>query len=200
MEEQLSATARDASAVNHERADADREKRVLEDSLITLQEKNRRLESQLERWRKELTEARAELDEANHRADVLKSKELQNAQDLTNLRAGQQSMEQLEKEVKTLKRLAKQLQEENARLLRNQVPGGGGGDSANVAKLEQENRDLRAELSSFDPAFWEEIEDLKFREHESKRANQRYEKKISEYEQMLTDLSRQYGFPFRRAA
>ena len=30
-----------------------------------------------------------------------------------------------------------------------------------VAALEKDNQDLRAELSAFDPAFFEEIEDLK---------------------------------------
>merc|ERR1712070_362759 len=95
-------------------------------------------------------------------------------------------------EVKHLKHLAKQLQEENARLLRNQLPGGaaGSGDEARMRELAAENRDLRNELSSFDPAFWEEIEDLKYREHESKQLCKRYEK-------MLGELSAQYGFPFK---
>merc|ERR1711924_155645 len=158
---QLSTTAREHSAVASGQADADREKRILEDSLITLQEKNRRLEAQLERWRKELTEARAELDEAHHTVEGLQSREQQ-----------------------------------NARLLRANQAGQGAADASSteaMCRLEEENKDLRAELSSFDPAFWEEIEDLKYREHESKQ-------NCRKYERMLTELSRQYGFPFQAPA
>jgi len=88
--------------------------------------------------------------------------------------------------------LAKQLQDENMRLLKKNSSNGGGGGSEQVVKLEQENRDLRAELSSFDPAFWEEIEDLKYREDEAKRLCRKYEK-------MLNELSREYKFPFTSA-
>merc|ERR1711924_290852 len=193
---QLSTTAREHSAVASGQADADREKRILEDSLITLQEKNRRLEAQLERWRKELTEARAELDEAHHTVEGLQSREQQNERELHTLRAGQDSMEQLAGEVRNLKHLAKQLQEENARLLRANQAGQGAADASSteaMRRLEEENKDLRAELSSFDPAFWEEIEDLKYREHESKQ-------NCRKYERMLTELSRQYGFPFQAPA
>ena len=191
-EEQIAATRREQQAVASGQAGVDREKRVLEDSLITLQEKNRRLESQLERWRKELTEARADLDEAQHTLEQQRDREVGNERELSTLRAGQQSMEQLGAEVKNLKTLAKQLQDENTRLLRSQGAAQGTGDAAShekLQKIEAENRDLRAELSSFDPAFWEEIEDLKYREHESKQLCRKYEK-------MLHELSRQYGFPF----
>ena len=101
-------------------------------------------------------------------------------------------MDGLGDEVQNLKQLAKQLQEENARLLRKQGGGGGGGNaggSEEIGKLEQENRDLRAELASFDPAFWDEIEDLKYREHESKNLCRKYER-------MLREASETYGFPF----
>ena len=115
------------------------------------------------------------------------------SRELEGLRAGQSDMTGLAGEVKNLKSLAQQLQNENARLLRTQGSGGGPanaqGLNEEIAKLTTENRDLRAELSSFDPAFWDEIEDLKYREHASKQLCRKYEK-------MLNELSKEYGFPF----
>jgi len=192
MEEQLSAATRDHSTVAATNHEFDREKKLLEDSMITLNDKNKRLESQLERWRKELTEARAELDEAQYSIEKLQGRESQLQRELSGLRAGQSEMDGLGDEVQNLKQLAKQLQEENVRLLRKQGGGGGGGNaggSEEIGKLEQENRDLRAELASFDPAFWDEIEDLKYREHESKNLCRKYER-------MLREASETYGFPF----
>ncbi len=49
--------------------------------------------------------------------------------------------------------------------------GGGGGDNSKalreqLAELEAENRDLKNELNAFDPAFFEEIEDMKHEHHQ----------------------------------
>eukprot|EP00656_Telonema_subtile_P050046 TRINITY_DN6380_c0_g1_i1.p1 TRINITY_DN6380_c0_g1~~TRINITY_DN6380_c0_g1_i1.p1 ORF type:complete len:2666 (+),score=1035.88 TRINITY_DN6380_c0_g1_i1:190-8187(+) len=195
-EQQLNAGVQDRSEQHSMQSSHEREKRVLEDSLIALQDKNRRLESQLERWRKELKDARNEASGLRETVEDLRSGEIAVASELAAAQAGQQSMSQLMSEVSKLKQLAKQLQDENARLARHQMPEGSAGDEGvklKIRKLEEENKDLRSELSSFDPAFWEEIEDLKYREHESKQLNKRYES-------MLSQLSQQYGFPFKPRA
>jgi chromosome segregation ATPase len=57
-------------------------------------------------------------------------------------------------------------------------------------ELQQENQELKTELSAFDPAFWDEIEDLKLNYREAIEAKGRYE-------QMLEHLSQRYGFPFQ---
>ena len=174
----------------------EREKRVLEDSLIALQDKNRRVESQLERWKKELKDSRTEVNVLKETVEDLRNSEVTVASELAAAQAGQQSMQNLMSEVSKLKQLAKQLQDENARLSRHQMPDGSGVDESiklKIRKLEEENKDLRSELSSFDPGFWEEIEDLKYREHEAKQLNKRYES-------MLSQLSQQYGFPFKPRA
>jgi len=55
--------------------------------------------------------------------------------------------------------------------------------------LEQENVDLKAELDSLDPAFFEEVEDLKYQHRETQQL-------AGHYEEMLQLLSERYGFPF----
>ena len=47
---------------------------------------------------------------------------------------------------------------------------------------------LKRELDAFDPAFFEEIEDLKYNYEEALKKN-------VQYEEQLSSLSRQYGFP-----
>ena len=151
----------------------------------------------MERWRRELKESREEVGALQDTVEDLRNGEIAKASELAQAQAGQQSMEQLMADVTKLKQLAKQLQQENTRLMRHQMPEGAGGVDESVKlkvrQLEDENRDLRSELSSFDPAFWEEIEDLKYREHEAKQLNRRYET-------MLSQLSQQYGFPFRKSS
>ena len=46
---------------------------------------------------------------------------------------------------------------------------------------------LRTELDAFDPAFFEEIEDLKFNSHEAVQ-------KVALYEERMTQLSQEFGF------
>ena len=49
------------------------------------------------------------------------------------------------------------------------------------------DKQLKEELDSFDPAFFEEVEDLKYNYHETVKKN-------VQYEQLLQSLSRQHGF------
>eukprot|EP00951_Prasinocladus_malaysianus_P050355 scaffold679608_cov41-Prasinocladus_malaysianus.AAC.1 len=57
-----------------------------------------------------------------------------------------------------------------------------------LAEVEAENEDLKTELNAFDPAFFEEIEDLKHEHHE-------LSKQAAKYERVIRDLSRQLGIP-----
>lgn len=49
-----------------------------------------------------------------------------------------------------------------------------------------ENEALKSELNAFDPAFWEEIEDLKFE-------RQTLGEKVGQYENMIRAMSTQLG-------
>ena len=49
-----------------------------------------------------------------------------------------------------------------------------------------ENDDMRDELSAFDPAFFDEIEDLKYEHHQLKQ-------RCHDYEQVVQELSSQIG-------
>lgn len=53
-------------------------------------------------------------------------------------------------------------------------------------ELEAENADLKTELNAFDPAFFEEIEDLKHEHHQLSI-------KCNTQETVIRDLSRQLG-------
>lgn len=75
--------------------------------------------------------------------------------------------------------------------------GGGGGVSdgqarelrEQVKRLQQENDDLRGELNSLDPAFFDEIEDLKYNHNEMAKL-------VDRYETLLQYLSEKYAFEF----
>jgi DNA repair exonuclease SbcCD ATPase subunit len=78
--------------------------------------------------------------------------------------------------------------------------GGGAGADGELRKareiakkLQEENEDLRAELNSFDPAFFDEIEDLKYNHNEMVKL-------VDRYETLLQHLSSRYGFDFSPAA
>lgn len=47
---------------------------------------------------------------------------------------------------------------------------------------------MRKELDSFDPSFFEELEDLKYNYQEAVKKN-------VQYEEQLNSLAKQYGFP-----
>lgn len=55
-----------------------------------------------------------------------------------------------------------------------------------MATIEAENADMREELSAFDPAFFDEIEDLKYDHHQ-------LQIQCSEYENIVRELSGQLG-------
>ncbi|GAX75484.1 hypothetical protein CEUSTIGMA_g2927.t1 [Chlamydomonas eustigma] len=57
-----------------------------------------------------------------------------------------------------------------------------------LAELEAENRDLKNELNAFDPAFFEEIEDMKHEHHQ-------LSVKVQEYEDMVRELTSALGRP-----
>lgn len=91
----------------------------------------------------------------------------------------QQQLAQRSAEVAGLKRMLEDLQQQLAAagLLAQQslsnAAGGAGGVQLQlavlkdrVAVLEHENDDLRSELNAFDPAFFDEIEDLKHNHHQ----------------------------------
>ncbi|KAJ1484060.1 hypothetical protein T484DRAFT_1894999 [Baffinella frigidus] len=87
------------------------------------------------------------------------------------------------------------------------MPVGGGGAAAGGARsrgqdsaeagdmarrlreLQEENDELKAELNSFDPAFWDDIEDLKYNHNEMVKL-------VDRYEALLSHLSSKYGFEF----
>ncbi len=52
--------------------------------------------------------------------------------------------------------------------------------------IESENADMREELSAFDPAFFDEIEDLKYDHHH-------LQLQCTEYESIVRELSGQLG-------
>ena len=52
--------------------------------------------------------------------------------------------------------------------------------------IESENADMREELSAFDPAFFDEIEDLKYDHHQ-------LQLQCTEYESIVRELSGQLG-------
>ena len=56
------------------------------------------------------------------------------------------------------------------------------------AELEAENRDLKNELNAFDPAFFEEIEDMKHEHHQLTL-------QVRQYEDMLRELTAALGRP-----
>ena len=56
------------------------------------------------------------------------------------------------------------------------------------AELEAENRDLKNELNAFDPAFFEEIEDMKHEHHQLSL-------QVRQYEDMLRELTAALGRP-----
>jgi len=62
-----------------------------------------------------------------------------------------------------------------------------------LKKLQDENEDLRGELNSFDPSFFDEIEDLKYNHDEMVKL-------VDRYENLLEKLSEKYGFEFSRQA
>lgn len=55
-----------------------------------------------------------------------------------------------------------------------------------IIQVEAENADMREELSAFDPAFFDEIEDLKYDHHQ-------LQVQCSEYENIVRELSGQLG-------
>lgn len=55
-----------------------------------------------------------------------------------------------------------------------------------LAEVEGENEDLRAELNAFDPAFFEELEDLKHSHHV-------LQQRVGEYSAIITELSHKLG-------
>ncbi|KAK3238116.1 hypothetical protein CYMTET_51864 [Cymbomonas tetramitiformis] len=61
-----------------------------------------------------------------------------------------------------------------------------------LAVCQTENRDLKNELNAFDPAFFDEIEDLKHDHHELSRVVEQYERQLKKY-------SEEFGVPFRPA-
>ena len=56
------------------------------------------------------------------------------------------------------------------------------------SELEAENRDLKNELNAFDPAFFEEIEDMKHEHHQLTL-------QVRQYEDMLRELTATLGRP-----
>ena len=56
------------------------------------------------------------------------------------------------------------------------------------SELEAENRDLKNELNAFDPAFFEEIEDMKHEHHQLTL-------QVRQYEDMLRELTAALGRP-----
>ena len=52
--------------------------------------------------------------------------------------------------------------------------------SRQADELRRENTELKGELSAFDPAFWDEIEDLKLNYREAMDAKRRYEQMLSQ--------------------
>jgi hypothetical protein len=54
-----------------------------------------------------------------------------------------------------------------------------------VAQLEGDNQDLRAELGAFDPAFFEEIEDLKHEHYQLTQKCAAQELQIAQLQQQL---------------
>ena len=56
------------------------------------------------------------------------------------------------------------------------------------SELEAENRDLKNELNAFDPAFFEEIEDMKHEHHQLSL-------QVRQYEDMLRELTAALGRP-----
>ena len=57
-----------------------------------------------------------------------------------------------------------------------------------LSDLEAENKDLKSELNAFDPAFFEEIEDMKHEHHQLTI-------KVQEYESLIRELSSALGAP-----
>ena len=57
------------------------------------------------------------------------------------------------------------------------------------AELERENQDLKTELGALDPAFFEEVEDLKFQ-------HQRQAARIGRYEAILREWAHELGRPY----
>jgi centrosomal protein CEP290 len=57
---------------------------------------------------------------------------------------------------------------------------------ARVAQLEADNQDLRSELGAFDPAFFEEIEDLKHEHYQLTQKCAAQELQIAQLQQQLT--------------
>ena len=57
-----------------------------------------------------------------------------------------------------------------------------------LSELEAENRDLKNELNAFDPAFFEEIEDMKHEHHQ-------LSVQVRQYEDMVRDLTASLGRP-----
>ena len=55
-----------------------------------------------------------------------------------------------------------------------------------MATIDAENADMREELSAFDPAFFDEIEDLKY-------DHQQLQIQCSQYENIVRELSGQLG-------
>jgi len=83
-----------------------------------------------------------------------------------------------------------QLYNMQARLREMTASSSGSAEVANLQRkleeLEAENEDLKSELNAFDPAFFEEIEDLK---HEHCQLGI----KVQQYERIIQDQSRQLG-------
>ena len=57
-----------------------------------------------------------------------------------------------------------------------------------LGELEAENRDLKNELNAFDPAFFEEIEDMKHEHHQLSL-------QVRQYEDMVRELTEALGRP-----
>ena len=100
----------------------------------------------------------------------------------TQLQAAKASLQAKEMQIRTLQERVRDLQNLSA-----------GNDELEalreaLAEAEEENRDLKTELNAFDPAFFEEIEDLKH-EHYQRGL------KITRCEAAISDLSRQLGVP-----
>ena len=64
--------------------------------------------------------------------------------------------------------------------------GGGGGDAAaEIAALRAENADLKVELDALDPAFFDEVMEMKRAYHEQSRTLDRYEATLADYAERL---------------
>ena len=150
------------AALQGDRSKAD--VKALEMRCASLEETNSALRSQLKEGRLHVTAS-----EQQHEA-------------ATQLQAAKAALQSKEMQIRTLQERVRDLQELSA-----------GNDELEalreaLAEAEEENRDLKTELNAFDPAFFEEIEDLKH-EHYQRGI------KLGRCEAAIIDLSRQLGVP-----